>query len=128
SQPLILFPEFPRPSYADFVLAALAGAGVRLCGEIYAMDLHTALAMVGVGEGVCVVPASVGSASRGGIDYRPTLNLDARTWLSVNHRVDNQSTHVANFVKHALSASRSVRAETAQPDTAGRSSLDKSAA
>ena len=61
---LILYPEYPRPSYADFVLDACETAGFRVPLRVWCMDLQTALSLVSVGEGVCIVPESVSSAPR----------------------------------------------------------------
>jgi DNA-binding transcriptional LysR family regulator len=71
------------------------------------MDLQTALSLVAVGEGVCIVPESVSSAPRKGMKF---LNIEpeiARTELSVSYRLDDQGVHVKNFVNVAQKVSRS---------------------
>lgn len=95
---LILYPERPRPSYADMVLKAIEDAGFEAPLRIWCMDLQTALSLVAVGEGVCVVPESVANAPRKGMKF---LNIEpeiARTELSLNYRLDEQGVHVKNFV------------------------------
>lgn len=95
---LILYPEKPRPSYADMVLKAIEDAGFEAPLRIWCMDLQTALSLVAVGEGVCVVPESVANAPRKGMKF---LNIEpeiARTELSLNYRLDEQGVHVKNFV------------------------------
>lgn len=102
----VLYPEFPRPSYADFVLAQLATLGITAEKRLFTNDLQTALSFVAIGEGVCVVPESVGSAARNGIRFlkiRPPLGTTA---LSVNHRIDEQGVHVHKFVKVAQDVAR----------------------
>ena len=102
----ILYPEFPRPSYADFVLECCEAQGIEVNKRVFTMDLQTALSLVAIGEGVCVVPASVSSASRNGINF---LKIDpplGQTALSVNIRLDEQGVHAANFVKIAQSVAR----------------------
>ncbi len=102
----VLYPEFPRPSYADFVLAQLATLGIAAEKRLFTNDLQTALSFVAIGEGVCVVPESVGSAARNGIRFlkiRPPLGTTA---LSVNHRLDEQGVHVHKFVKVAQDVAR----------------------
>lgn len=103
---VILYPEFPRPSYADFVLQNCAAKGLEVGERIFTMDLQTALSLVAIGEGVCIVPASVSSARRNGIRY---LRIDpplAMTELSVSSRLDDQGVHVRNFVTVAQKVAR----------------------
>ena len=105
---LILYPERPRPSYADMVLKAVEDAGFTAPMRIWCMDLQTALSLVAVGEGVCIVPASVATAPRKGMKF---LNIEpeiARTELSVNYRLDEQGVHVRNFVTIAQKVARKV--------------------
>ena len=107
-QTLILYPEFPRPSYADSVLDCIAAQGVEIAAaaRVFAMDLHTSLSLVAIGEGVCVVPASVATASRNGIRFlrfEPDLG---KTELSLNYRLDDQGVHTRNFVKVAQTVAR----------------------
>ncbi|WP_304618159.1 LysR family transcriptional regulator [Paracoccus sp. (in: a-proteobacteria)] len=105
---LILYPEYPRPGYGDMVLRACENAGFPVPLRIWVMDLHTALSLVAVGEGVCIVPSSVGSTPRRGVKF---LNIEpeiARTSLSINLRVDEQGVHVHNFVRLAQQVARKV--------------------
>lgn len=103
---LILYPERPRPSYADMVLNAVEGAGFKAPMRIWCMDLQTALSLVAVGEGVCIVPESVASAPRKGMKFLKIEPEIARTELSVNYRLDDQSVHVKNFVAIAQKVAR----------------------
>ena len=103
---LILYPERPRPSYADMVIKAVEDAGFKAPMRLWCMDLQTALSLVAVGEGVCIVPESVSNAPRTGMKF---LNIEpeiARTELSVNYRVDEQGVHVKNFVNIAQKVAR----------------------
>ena len=105
---LILYPERPRPSYADLVLDAVEGGGFKAPLRLWCMDLQTALSLVAVGEGVCIVPGSVSAAPRKGMKF---LKIDpeiARTELSVNYRLDEQGVHVKNFVSIAQKVARKV--------------------
>lgn len=105
---LILYPERPRPNYADMVLNAIESSGFEAPLRIWCMDLQTALGLVAVGEGVCIVPASVSNAPRKGMKF---LEIDpgiARTELSVNYRLDEQGVHVKNFVDIAQKVARKV--------------------
>jgi DNA-binding transcriptional LysR family regulator len=103
---LILYPERPRPSYADMVLKAVEDAGFQAPKRIWCMDLQTALSLVAVGEGVCIVPESVANAPRKGMKF---LKIDpeiARTELSLNYRLDEQGVHVKHFVNIAQKVAR----------------------
>ncbi|MCR9156888.1 MAG: LysR family transcriptional regulator [Rhodobacteraceae bacterium] len=103
---LILYPERPRPSYADMVLKAVEDAGFQAPMRIWCMDLQTALSLVAVGEGVCIVPESVANAPRKGMKF---LKIDpeiARTELSLNYRLDEQGVHVKHFVSIAQKVAR----------------------
>lgn len=105
-QNIILYPEYPRPSYADFVLSNLEAKGFAQMQRVFTMDLQTALSLVAIGEGICLVPASVANAQRNGIRYlkiEPELD---KTALSVNHRIDEQSVHVKNFLDIAQKVAR----------------------
>lgn len=100
-QNFILYPEYPRPSYADLVLSCCKAQGVEITNRVWTMDLQTALSLVAIGEGVCIVPFSVSSAKRNGVRFRafePDLGV---TELSVNYRLDEQSVHIHHFIKIA---------------------------
>lgn len=105
---MILYPEYPRPSYADFVLDACRAKGFEIRHRVFTMDLQTALSLVAIGEGVCIVPASVGNAKRNGIRF---LRLEpdlASTALSVNYRLDEQGIHVRQFIGIAQRVARKI--------------------
>lgn len=105
---LILYPEYPRPSYADFVLNACEAAGFKVPLRVWCMDLQTALSLVSVGEGVCIVPESVSNAPRKGMKFLQIQPEIARTALSVSYRLDEQGIHVQNFVKLAQKVARKI--------------------
>ncbi|WBU63533.1 LysR family transcriptional regulator [Paracoccus aerodenitrificans] len=105
-QVLVLYPEYPRPSFADVVLQALATQGLTDPKRIFTMDVSTSLGLVSVGEGVAIVPASVGSGTRNGIRFHPFASNIGTTGLSVSHRIDDQSVHVNGFVDVARMVAR----------------------
>lgn len=94
----ILYPEYPRPSFADVVIEACESVGADISRRVFTMDFQTAIALVSVGEGVALVPASVGTAQRHGVRYHEIAGLKVRTGISVNHRIDEQGIHVHNFM------------------------------
>jgi len=103
---LILYPERPRPSFADTVLNAVEAAGFEAPKRLWCMDLQTALSLVAVGEGVCIVPESVANAPRKGMKFLKIEPEISRTELSVNYRFDEQGVHVKNFVTVAQKVAR----------------------
>jgi len=103
---LILYPEYPRPSFADVVLSSCKVLDVETKNRIWTMDLQTALSLVSIGEGICIVPKSVGTAKRNGLRYHKIEPAIGTTALSVNHRVDEQGVHVKNFIRIAQTVAR----------------------
>lgn len=102
----ILYPEFPRPSYADFVLNLIEQQGLEAKSRVFTMDLQTALSLVAIGEGMCIVPESVSTAPRNGIHFHRLDPELGTTALSINHRVDEQGVHVHKFTKIAQEVAR----------------------
>ncbi|MER5171186.1 LysR family transcriptional regulator [Thioclava kandeliae] len=102
----LLYPEFPRPSYADFVLDGLAELKIDTSRRSFTMDLQTALSLVAIGEGICIVPGSVATAPRQGVRYMKIAEPMRQTALSVNFRIDEQGVHAHNFVTLAQTVAR----------------------
>lgn len=106
SHTFVLYPEYPRPSFADVAITACRSVGVEVEKRVFTMDFQTTIALVAVGEGVALVPASVGAAPRNGVRYHEIAGLAVRTGISVNHRIDDQGIHVHNFVTLAQKVAR----------------------
>lgn len=102
----ILYPQHPRPSFADHVLAVCEAAGFRPGKIAMAMDYQTAISLVSVGVGVSLVPRSVSTSSRPGVVFRDYAGPNPGTALSVNHRVDNRSPQQWSFLEVARRFSR----------------------
>ncbi len=107
-QLLILYPEFPRPSFADLVLECAERHGISTERVLFTMDVNTAIGLVAVGEGVAIVPRSVGTMQRNGIRFHTFSSPIGETGLSINHRIDDQSIHLHNFVSIARTVGRSL--------------------
>lgn len=105
-QSFILYPEYPRPSFADFVLESCRAQGFEIKNRVFTMDLQTALSLVAIGEGVCIVPASVGSAQRNAIRFLKVAPPLAKTELSLNWRLDEQGVQMQNFITIAQQVAR----------------------
>ena len=71
----ILYPQHPRPSFADHILSVCSAAGFRPHNPVMAMDYQTAVSLVSVGVGVCVVPQSVSATQHAGLSTVNSLGL-----------------------------------------------------
>lgn len=102
----VLFPDKPRPTFADHVIAICRSGGVepRVAQLVY--DYQTAAGLVSVGVGVSLVPESTAAGERKGLVCRPLAGVKAETELSVNWRIDNRGPLVQRFVETARSVSR----------------------
>ncbi|QKD06218.1 LysR family transcriptional regulator [Mesorhizobium loti R88b] len=105
--PFVLYPEQPRPSFADQVLSLCRGAGFEPRSRVFCMDYQTAISLVSVGEGVSIVPQSVGLTGHKGVQFSPIASPDAKTGLSVNYRRDNREKHLVRFAEIARKLARS---------------------
>jgi DNA-binding transcriptional LysR family regulator len=106
-QTFVLYPEAPRPSFADHVLGVCQAAGFRPTNLAMAMDYQTAISLVSVGVGISIVPQSVATTRRAGVAYRPYVGPNPGTALSVNYRIDNQSPQLWSFLEVARRYARS---------------------
>ncbi|KZY53200.1 LysR family transcriptional regulator [Sulfitobacter sp. HI0054] len=106
-QTFVLYPRRPRPSYADHILSICKQEGFEPAALELAQDFQTAISLVSVGVGICVVPASVAATTRPGVFYRPYVGLNPGTSLTIHARRDNQSPQVRNFLEVARKFVRS---------------------
>lgn len=90
-EPLILYPNEPRPSYADQLLDILKDHGIRPGPMREVRELQTALGLVAAGVGIAIVPAAVQRLRRDDIVYRPIAERDAISPIIVSWRVADQS-------------------------------------
>jgi len=104
--PFILYPEQPRPSFADRILDLCRSEGFEPEKRVFCMDYQTAISLVSVGEGISVVPASVGQSGHRGVRFEPIANPEAKTGLSVNYRLDNREKHLLRFIEIARKLTR----------------------
>jgi DNA-binding transcriptional LysR family regulator len=98
SEPFILFPRHPKPSYADFLVGICEQAGFTPHVVQETAEIHTAISLVAAGLGVTLVPASVQSAHREGIAYRNFEEPEPSTELTAIHRTGETSPIVSAFL------------------------------
>jgi DNA-binding transcriptional LysR family regulator len=90
-EPLILYPNSPRPSFADQVLSFYADAGIKPTIGMEVRELQTALGLVAAGTGICIVPASVRRLSRDDIRYVELDEPTMRTPIIMSYRRNDKS-------------------------------------
>ena len=99
--PLILYPNAPRPSYADQVLSFYRDRGMEPNVAFEVRQPWTALGLVAAGVGIALVPSSVRQLGRGDVEY---LNLDEPEISSpivMSYRTNDGSTllaHILNLI------------------------------
>ncbi len=90
TDPLILYPNAPRPSYADQVVGHFRDLGVTPVIAHEVSELQIAIGLVAAGEGVCIVPASVRRSRVDGVRYRPLVEPVASP-IIMSFRKDDRS-------------------------------------
>lgn len=101
TQPFLLYPARPRPSYADQVLELARSAGIELNVALEANDLQAALGLVAAGIGVTLVPASVAALRREDIAFIPSEDEALRSPVIVSHRKHDTSPLLRTFLSFA---------------------------
>jgi DNA-binding transcriptional LysR family regulator len=92
-QSLVLYPKYPRPSFADQVLSILDDHGVQPQELHEVQSLQTALGLVAAELGVCIIPASTRSI-RSDLRYRVLDDEYALSPIILSNRVNDQSRYV----------------------------------
>lgn len=96
-RPFVLYPRYPRPSFADTILQICRSEGFSPDVAQETMEIQTALSLVSVGAGVSLVPESASEVQLNGVAYRPILGDVLQTQLSLAYRRDNRAAIVAAF-------------------------------
>jgi DNA-binding transcriptional LysR family regulator len=99
TEPLIVYPKAPRPSYADQVLALYRDRGLKPPGLYEVRELQTALGLVAAGAGVCLVPASVERLRRDDVTYWPLDQEQAVSPIIMSNRKGDRSPELALVLK-----------------------------
>jgi DNA-binding transcriptional LysR family regulator len=91
SEPLILYPAKPRPSYADQVLELFGSRGLKPTIALETNEVQTAIGLVVAGVGYALVPRSVQALDRTGVAYVPLADQGVTTPIIMNRRKDDES-------------------------------------
>ena len=97
-QPLILFPNNVRPSFADNVVMLCSNEGFTPKIEHEVEDVITAIALVSAGLGLAVVPESAISMKLSNVRYHQLSGTDAKIDLSCIYLPDNASPVLKAFL------------------------------
>jgi LysR family transcriptional regulator, benzoate and cis,cis-muconate-responsive activator of ben and cat genes len=99
SEPLIIFPREPRPSFADQVLSFYHGRGLSPHIAFEVRELQTALGLVAAGAGITLVPASVRRLGRDDVVF---IELDEPEMISpiiMSYRTNDASPRLAQMMR-----------------------------
>lgn len=101
SEPLILYPREPRPSYADQVLGLFADHGIRPKVAHEARELQIAIGLVAAEEGLSVVPESVKKSRVDDVVYRE-IQEHGVSPIIMSHRIGDRSPELLTMA-HVIS-------------------------
>jgi len=96
-EPVIVYPNAPRPSYADQVLTFYRDNGIKPQVAFEVRELQTALGLVAAAAGICLVPQSVQKLGRPDIVF---ANLDRPKLTSpiiMSYRTSDTSQKLSNL-------------------------------
>lgn len=99
TEPFILYPGTPRPSYADHVLGIFSGRGLHVRVAQTVNELQTAIGLVAAGIGITLVPASVQRLHRDDIGYTALLDTTVSSPIIVSYRCGDVSPTLQSCLK-----------------------------
>jgi DNA-binding transcriptional LysR family regulator len=98
SEPLIIHPSMPRPSWADFMISLCRNAGFEPQISQEAIRTTTAASFVSAGLGLTLMPESLKGVVPRGVVYRPLSSPAPTTQILVAHRTGLASPTVAGLM------------------------------
>jgi DNA-binding transcriptional LysR family regulator len=99
SEPFVMFPREPRPSYGELLIGYCVAAGFSPRVAQETNEMQTAMSLVAAGIGVTLVPASVRSVRRANVVYKPLGDPGPTTELTMVHRKEDDSAALGAFLK-----------------------------
>ena len=99
SENIIVYPQSPRPSFADQVLAAFSARSLRPDRVMEVRELHIAIGMVAAGQGVSIVPDSLQGMKRSDVLYREIEDMHAVSPILFNIRLMDRSEELCNILQ-----------------------------
>jgi DNA-binding transcriptional LysR family regulator len=109
TEPLLLYPARPRPSYADHVLEMFHSRGLKPAIALEANEVQTAIGLVVAGLGYALVPQSVQNLHLEGVHYLPLSDEGVTTPVIMNRRRSDESELTSYLAEMVRSLPTSVR-------------------
>ena len=103
NQSMILYPKDVRGGFGQQLKTLLASANVRFTAAYDAIEIHTALALVGAGMGLTLVGRSVTQNNRSDIVFRSVVDLHQDTTLMAITRQGEINPLAETFIDILLS-------------------------
>jgi DNA-binding transcriptional LysR family regulator len=97
--PFILYPKDPRSPFGQQMLSILKTAGANPLVAYEAIEIHTALALVGAGLGTTLVGSSIAENNRSDVAFVPVHDLHLGTTVVAITRNGENSKLVASFIE-----------------------------
>ena len=97
-EPLIIFPQTPRPSFADQVLSIFADRSLKPERIIEVRELQIVLGLVAAGEGVSIVPKSLYGMLRNDIHFMPIYDANAVSPVIMSMRQHDHSENLGKLL------------------------------
>ncbi|MBA4490573.1 LysR family transcriptional regulator [Paracoccus sp. S1E-3] len=100
-QRLIVYPNAPRPSYADQILTLLQDHDIRPSDVLEMREIQSALGLVAADSGICIIPSSA-RQMRSDLRYRVIDDPGATSPVILYYRAGDRSRHL-DLVKRLIS-------------------------
>lgn len=97
--PFILYPKDPKSPFGQQILALIKAAGSEPVVAYTAVEIHTALALVGAGLGTTLVARSITENNRNDVAFVPVHDIDGNTKIVGVVRQGEDSPLVYSFLK-----------------------------
>ncbi len=111
SEPFVLFPRLPRPSYGDYLLGVCAVAGFRPNVVQETAEIHTAIGLTAGGIGVTLLPASASALTRPDVAFVPLSAPTPITELCLMYRADAMNPALEAFLNSVRTVATGVDRE-----------------
>lgn len=119
-QTMILYPAYPRPSFADQVLAQFRAREIPVTRSFETNGLQTAVGLVAAGVGVTVVPSSVQRLQRDDVVYRKISDSRLVSPVLMVTRAGDPSPDLARLCQTVMEARDQVSWDGARVGRKGR--------
>lgn len=96
---LIVYPKYPRPSFADQVLAVFSDHALQPEKIMEVRELQIAIGMVAAGQGVSVVPESLQGMQRYDVQYRAIEDRHAVSPILFSVRLMDRTEELRNMLR-----------------------------